>query len=307
MTQHTLPFPGDSTNANVAMTCVNEKCARVGYRFRDGRKLCLECGSDLFPYDDVEWQEDNSPSDHYDPDGTGVDFQTIAAYMATLPPTSPPSLPPLPPSQQFALAPTKQPRVTDTFTCPSDLTGCPIASRPTIRIPLEMYQTWVYLAKSVSTEWIAYLKGTSEGNTWTVDEMYFPPQRCTPSHCEAEDGYIEEGTIAAVHSHVGMDVFFSGEDVKHMNHAVELVVNRRGDLIANGRTILECGRAHRGEASIILTPSNGEDELVKILTSIIKAPKATAMFDSTAPMRQRRNEDHQRQWRGHGQGHMNGL
>lgn len=158
----------------------------------------------------------------------------------------------------------------DTFVCPDDLKGCPIAKPARVLIPYDMYNQWIFLANQIPTEWIAYLKGfQSKPNEYTITGMYFPPQKASGAHCEAVDlpGTIEEGTIAAVHSHVSMNVFFSAEDERHFNHPIELVVNDRGEIKANGRSKLECGRFHRGDAEIIFTACEAElalqDELEK--------------------------------------------
>jgi proteasome lid subunit RPN8/RPN11 len=142
----------------------------------------------------------------------------------------------------------------DVFRCPSDLTGCPVAKKTKVYIPYGMFSKWIFFAQSIQTEWLAYLKGDElEDGSYQITEMYFPPQRATGAHCEAEDGHIQPGTIGAVHSHVNMGVFFSAEDIAHMNHPVELVVNAKGEIKANSRTVLECGRAHRGDAEVLFT------------------------------------------------------
>lgn len=145
----------------------------------------------------------------------------------------------------------------DTWDAPPCLAGCPIAPKANIYVPADMFQDWIDLAKEFSTEWIAYLQGKPiEGKpfSYEVTGMVFPEQSATPAHVEVPTHVVAPpGTIASVHSHVGMDVFFSAEDVKHFNWPVELVVNRKGEIKANGLTMLECGRPHRGDATVWLT------------------------------------------------------
>ncbi len=145
----------------------------------------------------------------------------------------------------------------DEFTCtatadaPADVKGCPISIKRKIEMPNSMHQQWVYLAKRFNTEWIAYLRGIERPDgIWQIDSMYLPLQVANGAHVDAvkvSDGGtpIEAGTIGAVHSHVDMGAFFSGEDEKHMNHPIEMVVNRRGEIAASLRIQLDCGRFSR--------------------------------------------------------------
>jgi len=159
----------------------------------------------------------------------------------------------------------------DEFSCPPDLTSCPVAAAPTVTVPYELFQKWIYMAKGLTTEWIAFLKGSEPSpGQYLIEDMYIPLQRATGSFCEAEDGQILPGTIGAVHSHVGMNVFFSDTDVKHMNHAIELVVNNKGEIIANGRTKLDCGRYHRRTAKVYLSGAPTNDPLMQELKSKVQ-------------------------------------
>jgi len=108
----------------------------------------------------------------------------------------------------------------------------------------------------------------------------------TAAHVEAEDdALVHEGdasdTIAAVHSHVGMSVFFSGEDKKHMNHTIEFIVNRDAKLACSVRTTLECGRPTRVEApegvAITLIGSNDQHALVETLKQALTEEKPIAL------------------------------
>jgi hypothetical protein len=159
-------------------------------------------------------------------------------------------------SAGFKVTTIRPKKADDTFTCTtSEVSGCPLmsASKPKVIIPSSLYNTWIYLAKTFDTEWIAYLKGKrGEDGVYHIESMYFPKQKCTSAHVEAEDGEVQEGTIAAVHSHVDMNVFFSTEDDKHMNHEIELIINRRGEVASKVRVQLECHRWSRVEADLTL-------------------------------------------------------
>lgn len=246
--------------AILAMTCIDEECARAGVKVFDGRPRCRKCGGVLVPYDDYDWQE-LGPEEDYD--GTGPGFQDQLQRVLDA------GQPPLP----YTQAPQ---RGSDTFSCPGDLTGCPVAVHPTVDIPIGLYNRWIFLARQIPTEWIAYLKGEEIApDHYAIREMYFPRQVADATHCEAEDGEIQDGTIAAVHSHVGMDAFFSGEDVQHMNHRIELVVNRNGKILANGRVTLECGRHHRGPAKVRFTECGDQLALVVDLKAKIGPGRMT--------------------------------
>jgi hypothetical protein len=73
--------------------------------------------------------------------------------------------------------------------------------------------------------------------------MYFPPQTASGSHVDVPaDVQPRQGVIGAVHSHVAMNVFFSGTDLSHSNWDVEIVVNRRAEFKMMTRFKLGCGR-----------------------------------------------------------------
>lgn len=256
-------------NSIVPMTCIDGQCNRAGIQVIDGREKCFECGGDLFPFEDFEFEDDEEDDDfelladggflqrHRPRDIQADLFEGIGEYV-----------------HDYAHQDAPANAASDTFHCPSDLSGCPIASKAKVNIPVEMFNKWVFLARKLDTEWIAYLLGkeTAE-NEYEITDMYFPKQKANGVHCEAEDGEIQEGTIAAVHSHVGMKAFFSTEDERHFNHPVELVVNRSGDILGNGRTKLECGRWHRGPASIRLTGCEGDLAMEKELREKVSPEK----------------------------------
>lgn len=175
-------------------------------------------------------------------------------------------------------------RTNDEFTCDPDIKGCPIAKAPIVEIPHNLFQTWVYLALAFKIEWIAYLKGSfraateSDPGAWEITEMYFPPQKATGAHVSVEGEHqILEGTIGAVHSHVGMGAFFSKEDEDHFNHSVELVVNNKSDIKASVRQQLECGRWSRTNGKIMLMGDDAATAAAASLRAIIKEDK-TAIF-----------------------------
>lgn len=152
-----------------------------------------------------------------------------------------------------------------TDAAPACVVGCPLMAKTkaVIDMPHEMFRTCIYLCNKFSTEWIAYIKGHFDEATkrYTLTEMYFPKQIATGAHVKVDDDAMAkpeeketmEGTIAAIHSHVGMDAFFSGEDQAHFNHPIELVINRRGELKAAVDATLECGRKTRIDATVYLT------------------------------------------------------
>lgn len=229
----------------IPMTCIDGQCNRAGIQVLDGREKCFECGGDLFPYDDFDFREVEG---NFDEDDFIMDheYELTKSIQASL----------FPAEFRHRESPKLSPAntISDTFSCPSDLSGCPVASKAKVKIPVDMFNRWIFLARQLDTEWIAYLLGTEiSPNEYEITGMYFPQQKANGVHCEAEDGEIREGTIAAVHSHVGMKAFFSAEDEHHFNHPVELVINRAGDILGNGRTRLECGRWHRGAAKIEFT------------------------------------------------------
>jgi proteasome lid subunit RPN8/RPN11 len=243
----------------VPVFCVDSLCNRNGIQVFSGAKTCGECGGDLFPIDETMEEEE-------DPNSS---WTTYVEEMMQGKHTT--SATPIPHRNGFNPIQNAPAPPQTTFQCPSDLSGCPIASKVTVYVPYDMYKDWVFLAQELDTEWIAYLIGeeTSEGKI-QIRDMYFPQQKANSTHCEAEDGGILPNTIAAVHSHVGMKVFFSSEDIAHFNHPVELVVNRAGELLANGRVKLECGRYHRGPATVVFTGAEDQISLVGALKQKLK-------------------------------------
>lgn len=246
------------------VVCIEESCRLYGERQNSTPSSpCKSCGGPTFNYDAVfESTSDDGPGE-MDFDSLQREFLFYGERKGKKKrggekrqPTNGYSPNPLALASQSSF-PTHT--FSDEFSCPPDLTGCPVAAAPSVTVPYELFQKWIYMAKGLSTEWIAFLKGSEPSpGQYLIEDMYIPLQRATGAFCEAEDGQILPGTIGAVHSHVGMNVFFSDTDVKHMNHAIELVVNNKGEIIANGRTKLDCGRYHRMTAKVFLAgaPSN---------------------------------------------------
>jgi hypothetical protein len=251
-------MPYNENESTVAMTCIDGQCNRAGVQILDGSAACKECGGELFEYDSYEFEDidENSPDDPHD-----LSITLERLYRSGREPE---------PVQRRVTPPN------DTFSCPADLTTCPIALSAVVHIPLQMFNRWIFMANQISTEWIAYLLGKElpeEPGHYVVEDMYFPKQTANGGHCEAAPGEIRPGTIAAVHSHVGMNVFFSGEDIQHFNHPIELVVNRAGKVLGNGRVKLECGRWHRGPAKILFTECGEDLVLVQELKDkIVESP-----------------------------------
>lgn len=224
----------------VPVTCIEESCQRKGVLVYGNQKMCSGCAGELLPVTDVQTEfllEDDDDTSFSEDMIERMKHSGSPAYI----------------DSGTGFKPVIVKTADDVFRCSPDLQGCPIAKKANVQIPISMFNNWIFLAEQLDTEWIAYLTGElTEGteNEYVIDGMYFPQQKANGAHVEAEDGEIKDRTIAAVHSHVGMNVFFSKEDQDHFNHNVELVVNRKGEILAVGRVKLECGRFHRGQADI---------------------------------------------------------
>ena len=170
-----------------------------------------------------------------------------------------------------------------------DVKGCPIAKAPQVTVPLEMYNIWTDLADRKDTEWIAYLIGTldQDAGKATITEMYFPPQTVGGAHVEVPDEIkveIRPGTIAAVHSHVKMQAFFSKTDEDHANWPVEIVINAKGESVVRMRMKLKCGEYSRVDGKILLTGVRASDLVLKDLEAAIvpeKKAETVATFDGS--------------------------
>lgn len=172
------------------------------------------------------------------------------------------------------------------FTCESTLSGCPIAASEPVKVlmPFTLYNECHWLTKQFNTEWLAYLQGKLEADgSYSIEPgLYFPKQTATTAHVTVSDGERPpEGSIAAIHSHVDFGVFFSKEDEDHFNHPVEMIINRKGDVIANALSTLKCGSLHRGPATVLLTgaPTESKAKLQEMLVVTSYTNKATSQWE----------------------------
>jgi hypothetical protein len=247
--------------------CIDQLCPRSGVQILGGGQICINCHSEMISYSVYRELLDGEMRRSFD--GRHEIGDDLPTQLQNL-------------EMEFTRTHTNLPLGNDTFTCPPDLTGCPIARKTSVLVPLEMYYQWVFFAKQISTEWIAYLTGEEKDEfTIKITGMYFPKQKANGAHVEAEDGEIINGTIAAVHSHVGMEAFFSHEDKDHFNHRVEMVVNNRGDIKANSRTKLECGRFHRGDADVLFI---GDEQLRGLMDLKSKIEPDRTRFQTNNPV-----------------------
>ncbi len=132
-----------------------------------------------------------------------------------------------------------------TFRCDlGDVKGCPIAPKAVVMVSADLANSWICLARRFDTEWIGYLLGERDGDVFSVHDTYFLPQVAGAAHCDNVDtrGAIRKGTIGAIHSHVSMDTFFSQTDLDHANWPLEIVVNRKGSVLAATRVRLGCSK-----------------------------------------------------------------
>jgi hypothetical protein len=156
----------------------------------------------------------------------------------------------------------------ETFTCDSvEVSGkCPIANVPNIYIAEHLWNLFIDLAAAVDTEWMVLLYGKQEeeGN-YVLGQFYFPPQTVSPTSVDIPTGVVPKaGVIAALHSHVQMNAFFSGTDKDHSNWPVEIVLNARGNYEAICRHKLECGRYAKSESKVMLTDTMTKGKKVRL-------------------------------------------
>lgn len=137
---------------------------------------------------------------------------------------------------------------------------CPLKPKvPSILIPTMMWNTFIQLTKAYDTEWIALLMGKegkdSKGEAaYIIDKYYFPPQVASRAHVDVPTGTKPRaGTIGAIHSHVGMGVFWSPTDKAHSNWPVEIVINRKAEYKALSRFKLKCGEWAKGDGEVYIT------------------------------------------------------
>jgi len=252
-----------------AKVCINLDCELAGDAVYHSYPVCKSCGEPLHRYDDFEFEEVSESPEELLPSAYPGDTQPLRVLS----------------EQLFEKATQEAAKPSDTFTCEADLSGCPIAVPPTVRVPQALYNQWLYLAKRLPTEWIAYLTGEATEHGVEITGMYFPRQRASAAHCEALDREVLPGTIAAIHSHADFGVFFSTEDECHANHLVEIVVNNRGEILAHARSKLECGRFHRGKAQIVLSDGADLVQLEADLRAKIEPEKLAPKPEKSATFR----------------------
>jgi len=116
---------------------------------------------------------------------------------------------------------------------------------------LVKYKIDILMKKFPSLEWLAYITGTINDNSYIVKDLYIPKQVVTgvDVHVDSSDT-ITTPIIGILHSHHNMSLKFSGidHDGVNKNHDVSLLVTHKG-MIGQVRTITECG-------SYIIVPAN---------------------------------------------------
>ena len=158
-----------------------------------------------------------------------------------------------------------------------DVKGCPIAPEPKITMPVEMWQSLWQLTALSNNEWIAYLIGKLEDGKALIEEVYFPEQTVTGASCEVPtEVEAKPNTIGAIHSHVGMEAFWSKTDEDHANWPIEIVLNRKGDYKALMRVKLDCSRWSRVECKLTISASLPSRAMLESLEESIKKGKEHA-------------------------------
>ena len=108
---------------------------------------------------------------------------------------------------------------------------------------LVKYKIDILMKKFPSLEWLAYITGTINDNSYIVKDLYIPKQVVTgvDVHVDSSDT-ITTPIIGILHSHHNMSLKFSGidHDGVNKNHDVSLLVTHKG-MIGQVRTITECG------------------------------------------------------------------
>ena len=146
----------------------------------------------------------------------------------------------------------------ETFHCESaEIEGkCPIMQVPEVHVPYGMWDTFIELADSCDTEWLALLLGRLNvaENRYEVTGFYFPPQTATGTSVDVPTNGPDPrpGTIGAIHSHVKMQAFWSSTDKAHSNWPLEIVINARGEYAALVRFQLKCGGYTKQDSKVML-------------------------------------------------------
>lgn len=164
---------------------------------------------------------------------------------------------------QFNVSPLKEDGV---FHCEEsgEITAeCPLKPKvPSVLIDSRVWNCLMDCTREYETEWIALLIGRldkdSQGDpAYVIERFYFPPQTASGTHVDVPTGVKPKvGTIGAIHSHVGMGVFFSSTDKDHSNWPVEVVINRKEEYEAVSRHKLKCGEWAKSKTKVYLTGSS---------------------------------------------------
>lgn len=256
--------------------CLNKSCKRfktIIPLLSENHVLCSECKHDLFTVGEeavavgTQMMIDLNADEAYEnmTDDERLEMEADRLIAAAHNQASPTTLPPVMVSdrRRYKQPKTKVKQDEDTWTVAcSELEGCPIDDKPTpeVIIPQEMFDAWVNLCWHTDLEWLAYLIGhvdEEDEDVYHVTDYYFPKQIATGGHLDVDPSEVpREGVIGAIHSHVAMSAFFSGEDKKHFNHKVEMVLNREGNVKAAIQYKLECGRFARNlESEVTIVES----------------------------------------------------
>lgn len=158
------------------------------------------------------------------------------------------------------------PKDNEVFHCKEagEVTGkCPLNPVvPSILMDAQMWDCFIKCTREYDTEWIALLIGSigQDSNgvpAYIITKFYFPPQTASGAHVDVPTGVVPKpNTIGAIHSHVGMGVFWSETDKAHSNWPVEIVVNRKEEYKALSRYQLKCGEWAKSDSVVYLTGSS---------------------------------------------------
>lgn len=163
----------------------------------------------------------------------------------------------------------------DTFACSVDgVTACSKAPNPDILFDSRLWQSIVGLCERFNTEWMAYLIGDKrQDGDYAIEKLSFPEQTAGGAHVKREpdaDFRPPERTVGVIHSHVGMQAFFSATDKAHANWPVEIVVNRKGEYEVSTRVELPCGDSMRRGSRVLLLTGGILDNMEATLKEALK-------------------------------------
>lgn len=168
----------------------------------------------------------------------------------------------------------------DTFTCNVDgVSACSKAPEADVLIDSRLWQSVISLCNRFDTEWMAYMVGHKRESSgdYEVERLDFPEQTAGGAHVRNEmdpDFHTDPNTIGVIHSHVGMQAFFSKTDKDHANWPVEIVVNRRGEYEVSMRVQLPCGDFMRRSCKVYLLTAGLVDKLENTLKAALEKGEA---------------------------------